>query len=279
MGSKLLFPHPVECWTPSNVILQNKVEIPFTRSELTPSQASVSKNIPVREYVQQAFVPLSRLAHEWEMHSAVALSPSEERTMVREPARAVPQAVARRLGKLRVLLVPFVACFPTGDMVAFSSPDGEKHSAVWLENKSRIDVVLACRDLDPHDTGWEFLASVAELLRSRLKPEEIERYTALLHVELRKGFEGEIDEEAHEAKQQLRSQGRRFRTGPQFLKYRDASFTGTCAEYMHGLWHDVQIRLGPEHLPVPALRKRMTLMAEMFPPNPGYRLFAETEER
>ena len=236
------------------------------------------KSIPVREYVQQTFVPLSRLAHDWEMHAAVVLSPSEERTMVREPARAVPQAIARRLGRLRILLVPFVACFPTGDMVAYSNPEGEKHSAVWLENKSRIDLVLACRDLDPHDTGWEFLASVAELLRARLTADELERYTAQLQEELGKGFDGEIDEEAYDAKHLLRRHGRWVRTGQQFLKYRNLSFTSTCAEYMHGLWHDVQIRLGPEHLPVSVLRKRMTLMAEMFPPNPGYELFAEGEQ-
>ena len=237
-------------------------------------QASLIKNAPVREYVQQTFVPLSRVAHDWEMHSVVPLSPSEERTMVREPARAVPQTIARRLGKLRILLVPFIACFPTGDMVAFSNPEGEKHSAVWLENKGRIDLLVSCRDLDAHDTGWEFLASVAELLRARLTPDELERYTSLLQEELEMRFEGEIDEEAYEAKQVLRKRGRWSRTGPQFLKYRDVSFTGTSAEYMHGLWHDVQIRVGPEHLPVPVLRKRMTLMADLFPPNPGYQLFA-----
>ncbi len=241
-------------------------------------QASVIKSIPVHEYVHQMFVPLSQVAHGWEMYAAVALSPSEERTMVREPSRAVPQAIAQRLGKLRILLVPFIACFPTGDMVAFSNPEGEKHSAVWLENEGRINLVLSCRGLDPHDTGWEFLASVAELLRTRLTPEELERYTSLLQEELGQGFDGEIDEEAYEAKRSLRRRGRWSRTGPQFLKYREVSFTGTCTEYMHGLWHDVQIRLGPEHLPVPDLRRRMTLMAEMFPPNPGYLLFAEGEE-
>ena len=245
---------------------------------MSVSQTSVMKSIPVREYVQQTFVPLSRLAHDWQMHSAVALSPSEERTMVREPAQAIPQAIARRLGKLRILLVPFVACYPMGDMIAFSSPEGDKHSAVWLENKNRIDLVLACRDLDPHDTGWEFLASVAELLRSRLAQGEVGRYSKLLQEELSEGFEGEIDEDAYEAKQPLRRRNRWLRTGPQFQKYRDVSFTSTCAEYIHGLWHDVQIRLGPEHLPVSALRGRMLLMAEMFPPNPGYELFADGDQ-
>lgn len=243
---------------------------------MNASQSSRRKTVPVREYVQRVFVPLSHLAHGWEMHSAVLLTPAEERTMVREPAEAVPESIAQRLGKLRVLLVPFVGCVPTGDEVAFSDPAGEKHSAVWLESESRIDLVLACRDFDAHDTGFEFLASVAELLCSRLAPSMLERYANLLNEELTEGVGGEIDQDAYEAKLPL--PGRRARSGAVFNKYRDISFTSTCAEYMHGLWHDVQIRVGPEHLPVSALRKRMTWMAKMFPPNAGYHLFAKDDE-
>jgi len=212
------------------------------------------------------------------MHAAVTLTPAEERTMVREPADAVPESIAQRLGKLRVLLVPFVACFQAGDMVSFLHPEGEKHSAVWLENLNRIDLVLACRDFDAHDTGFELLASIAELLRPRLTAGELERYTDLLEEELNQGGSGEIDQDAYEAKQPLRGRGRWSRAGAPFKKYRDISFVSTCAEYMHGLWHDVQIRMGTEHLAVAALRKRMTLMAEMFPPNSGYRLFAEEDK-
>jgi hypothetical protein len=41
----------------------------------------------------------------------------------------------------------------------------------------------------------------------------------------------------------------------------------------------VQIRVGPEHLPVAQLRRRMELMTELFPPNDGYRVFDETVEK
>ncbi len=238
-----------------------------------------TQNFPVAEYVQQTFIPLSNLRDNWEMHSAVPLSPAEERMMAREPVQAVPHRIAERLGKVRILLVPYLACHESGDRVTFEKPEGEKHSTVWLEREERIYLLLSCRDLDPHDTGFELLATIAELVRGRLTPEEIEKYTRLLEGELERGVPGEIDEEAREAKQPLlERRGGREASGA-FGAYRDVSFTSTLAEYMHGLWHDVQIRVGPEHLPVPELRQRMILMSELYPPNAGYRVFSEELEK
>ncbi len=243
-------------------------------------ETPVRESIPVAEYIRGTFVPLSHLSTDWEMHSAVPLTPAEERTMVREPALAIPSSIVTRLGKVRVLVVPYVACFESGDLICFSKPKGETHSAVWIETPERVHLVLPCRELDPHDTGFEFLASVAELLRPRLTDQEIERYSQLLDAELRSRVRGEIDEEAGTAKKPiLGTSGRRRRSRELFTHYRDVSLVSTVAEYMHGLWHDVQIRVGPEHLPLPQLRRRMSLLGEMFPPNPGYRVFAEELEK
>jgi len=237
------------------------------------------ETIPVVEYVQSSFVPLSHLAHDWEFHSALTLSPSEERTMVREPAEAVPAVIAERLGKVRVLAVPYIACLETGDVITRLKPKGEAHTAAWVEAPERINLLLACRELDAHDTGFEFLGSVAELLRARLKGVELTAYTELLEEEIREGVAGEIDEEARNAKSAYLASLKGRRQHAHFERYRDISFAGTAAEYIHGLWHDVQIRIGPDHLPVPQLRRRMDLMAKLFPPNPGYRVFDETVER
>jgi len=243
---------------------------------LTGSEASTAETIPVAEYVRADHIPISHIAHNWELHSAVALTPAEERTILREPAHTVPEALAQRLGKLRVLVVPFVACSDNGDLVCFSKPGGETHSAVWVETGDCTHLVLPCRELDAHDTGFEFLASIAELLRPKLKASELETYTRILEDELRGDVRGEIDEEAAAAKQPfLRNRHLRARSLEQFERYRDISFVSTLAEYLHGLWHDVQVRLGPEHLPVAQLRRRMGALADMFPPNPGYRVFAE----
>ena len=245
---------------------------------MASSKVSPQEAVPISEYIWRTFIPLSHLAHDWEIHSAVTLTRAEDRTMVREPAQAVPDTIAQRLGKLRVLAVPYIECSEAGDLVSFSKPKGETHSAVWVEMEKQISLVLACRELDAHDTGFEFLASVAELLRPRLSGGEMERFSLLLEEELRAGVTGEIDEDALAAKQPLVSTRIRRQGHSRFERYRDTSFVSTAAEYMHGLWHDVQVRVGPEHLPVPALRRRMKLLAEMFPPNPGYSVFAKELE-
>lgn len=239
-------------------------------------EAPVRESIPVADYVKGTFVPLSQLVRGWELHSAVVLTPAEERGMLREPAQAIPTTIVERLGKVRVLVVPFVGCRDSGDVICFSKPKGETHSAVWVESSERIDLVLPCRELDPHDTGFEFLASIAELLRPRLSSQEMERYVQLLEAETRAGVQGEIDEDALAAKRQISgTRSRRRFSHEQYDRYCEISFSATVAEYMHGLWHDVQVRIGPEHLPVPQLRRRMVLMSEMFPPNQGYHVFSE----
>lgn len=206
------------------------------------------------------------------------LTPAEDRTMVREPAQAIPATMAARIGPLRVLIVPYIACEETGDFVCRAKPKGESHISAWAETSERTNLLLACREADAHDTGFEFLASIAELVRPRLTSSEVGRYTAILDEELHLKIHGEIDEDSRSAKQALLSTRFWHRKGAQYERYRDISLVSTMAEYVHGLWHDVQVCIGPEHLPLEQLRRRITLMAELFPPNPGYEVFAKELE-
>ena len=208
----------------------------------------------------------------------ITLTPAEERTMVREPAQAVPANIAQRIGPLRVLMVPYIACVESGDAVCTAKPEGETHTAAWVETSERVNLLLACREVDAHDTGFEFLASIAELLRARLSIPELAAYDEILDEEIRHGVRGEIDEESLTAKHALLAIRAWRRTRLQYEPYRDISLVSTIAEYMHGLWHDVQIRVGPEHLPLQQLRRRINLMAKLFPPNPGYAVFAKDLE-
>jgi hypothetical protein len=243
-------------------------------------QTPAREIIPVHDYVRELSGLFSHLAHGWELHSAVLLTPAEERMMVREPTQAIPATVAKRVGALRVLVVPYISCLKSGDAVCFSKPEGETHTAVWVEGEGRTDLIISSKELDAHDTGFEFLGSVAQLLVPKMSTQEFDLYRQLLEQELRQGITGEIDQEALEAKQAyLKVPDSNSTKADDFSRYANVSAVSTLAEYMHGLWHDVQLRVGPEHLPVRELRRRMVALSEMFPPNAGYSLFARELQR
>jgi len=201
------------------------------------------------------------LAHGWVLRAIEPLTLAEARTVLAEPAASVPASAAARLGKLRIFAAPFISCQGGEDFISVQKPEGEMHSSVWLEKRGGTDLFLAFFDMPEHDVGFELLAAVAELVLRQMTGREFERYLALLERELREAITGEIDEEALEAKQ----------TGAEDYPLR--SFCGTFADYVHALWHDVEIRQGEMHLPARFLRKRFELLRGLFPPNPGYALF------
>lgn len=246
---------------------------------MSSPETPAGEMIPIHDYVRDRVSLFSHLAHGWELNSALLLSPAEERGIVREPAQAIPDSMAERLGTVRVLVVPYIGCFESGDAVCFSKPSGESHTAVWVDEDGRTNLVLACREVDAHDTGFEFLASIAQLVRQKLMPDELQLFDRVIFDELRYKIPGEIDKESLAAKEKflsvvLGANATLSQGSAEFEVYRDESLASTLAEYLHGLWHDVQVQVGPEHLPVPQLRQRMLLLSAMFPPNAGYSLFA-----
>lgn len=207
------------------------------------------------------------LVHGWTLHALEPPSPAEAEAVLREPATVVPPAAASRLGGLRIFAVPYLACGGDADFVSETPPEGESHSSLWLEGGTaaqparRIDLFLSFYDADAHDTGFELLAALGRLLVPRLSDEEFVAYARLLERELREGASGEIDEEALEA----RDSGE-----PDYVSI---SLASTLAEYMHALWHDVEVRHGPEYLDEKYLKRRFELVQQIFPPNSGYTLF------
>ena len=211
---------------------------------------------PVEE-VAAATVAGTELAHGWVLH---ALTDGAQEAL-REPVAAVPESLAGLLGPVHVYAAPFLACQEGRDLVCSESPAGECHSSLWLERPDGLHLFISFGDTNPHDAGFELLAALGELLAPRLSDQVFARYAQLLARELREGACGEIDEEALEAKEAAGED------------YTTVSLASTLAEYMHSLWHDVELRQGPEHLAGAFLRRRFELLAECFPPNAGFVLF------
>jgi hypothetical protein len=136
-----------------------------------------------------------------------------------------------------------------------------------------LEVTVTTKGLEEHDVAMELLLCLGQVLWERLSETEFRAYWMLLCDEISAGIEGEIDEQALEEKRFLFECRSHANSAGRLTRYGRASFAGTMAEYVHCLWHDVTVRIGPAYLSAQPLRRRLELMARWFPPDRGQRLF------
>lgn len=201
---------------------------------------------------------LNHLAHGWTLVCQPSVSESLVREFIRPAIRAIPSAMAKRLGHCRIEL---------GEL------EDPGLASQWTAGEGRLDVFVSTSGSDPHDVAMELLLCAGQALWERLREEEARAYWRLLDDEIASDIPGEIDERALECKRSLMSSPESARSLNLLLEYGRASFASTAAEYVHCLWHEVTVRSEPECLPAPQLRRRLELLARWFPPNRGYRLF------
>ncbi len=201
------------------------------------------------------------LAHGWTLHAVEPVTPAEAEATLRQPVAAIPLKAAACLGLLRIFAVPYLECGGEKEFVSTEPPAAERHSSLWLERPDGFDLFVSFYEASAHDTGFELLAAVADLLVPRMSERELASYGRLLRREAREGATGEMDEDALEARES------------EHPAYAAISLAATLAEYLHALWHDVEVRQGPEHLAAKFLRRRFEFLARIFPPDPGQVLF------
>ena len=199
-----------------------------------------------------------RLAHGWALRCASDISGALVREFIRPAVRAVPSAMARRLGPCRISL-------PADADAGVASQ--------WTITDSGLEVSVTTTGSEEHDVAMELLLCLGQALWERLSDSEIRAYWMLLGDEIGMGIEGEIDEQALAQKRSLFESRSHATSAAQLTRYGHASFAGTAAEYVHCLWHEVTVRTGPDHLPAQPLRRRLELLARWFPPDRGHRLF------
>jgi hypothetical protein len=199
-----------------------------------------------------------RLAHGWTLSRGSGVSQALVREFIRPAVRAVPSSLARRFGSCRISLL--------------AEMEGGAASQ-WTISDSGLEASVAAMGFEEHDVAMELLLCLGQALWERMSEAELRAYWQLLYDEISAGIEGEIDEQAVEAKRTLFKSRSHANSGPGLTRYARSSFAGTAAEYVHSLWHEVTIRNGPDYLPAAPLRRRLELMAQWFPPDRGHRLF------
>jgi len=129
------------------------------------------------------------------------------------------------------------------------------------------------------DYHYWFCNGVAELAVARLTPGEFSRFQTLISEELNRGTRGEVDERSYDLKQKLSRKQRSASADAKIMKeYAGQAIEDTLTLYLHGLCCDIDVEPGPRQLASRYLRKRLELLTEIFPPNPGTSVFP-TEPR
>jgi hypothetical protein len=124
------------------------------------------------------------------------------------------------------------------------------------------------------DYHYWFYNGVAALGAARADRTELNRFTTLIMDELNRTARGEVDERSYLLKQKLaRRQGKPGSETKIMRQYVRQALEDTLTLYLHGLCCDIDVDPGPRQLASRYLRRRLELLAEWFPPNPGFVLF------
>src|ERR1035441_6961661 len=128
------------------------------------------------------------LPHGWTLSLDFSVPQTLVREFVRPAIRAVPSAMAHRLGSCRISLRTEV---------------GARAASKWTATHRRLNVTVAISEVEQHDVAMELLLCVGQALWSKLSKEEYRAYWMLLGDEINAGVEGEIDEQALDEKRSL----------------------------------------------------------------------------
>ena len=217
--------------------------------------------------------------------ASVPLTEEDLKEYLEEPVAALPPAISSVLPKVSIMLVPYlekgegrVKGGVVADFVCTEKPPENRLSWASQVAFEKEEVLLfALKDQEVAEYHYRFYHGLSTLM-GHLWSEEVQQvYTELLRDELSAGVHGEVDEESWHLKQAvLRRQATPRKETKLFRDYARQSFIDTLTLYLHGICCDIDVETGPRQLPSRYLRKRLNLLASLYPPPTGYAVFPDT---
>jgi hypothetical protein len=237
---------------------------------------SVSR-VPLEAFAGQCQRSMQPLVESITYFSTAALEDEQVRQFLRDPATATPRSLLEKIPPIRLVLVPFLEKGHGGstDFVAFERPANAKNLArSAFELEEAVFVFLAAEGQDVADYHYWFYNGIAEQAASRVDEGGFARFSGLVADELNRNARGEVDERSYQLKQKLNRKQRLPGSDSKLMKdYFRQALEDTLTLYLHGLCCDIDVEPGSRQLASRYLRKRLELLAEIFPPNPGYTVF------
>ncbi len=263
------------------------------------AQADLSK-LSVGQFAERFRSEMIPLSNTFSYFCAsVPLSEEDLKEYLEEPIAALPPSLAALLPKVSIMLVPYLERVESKEKEG-KEKDGKEKGALhgdefvvterppesrasWA-SQVRFDheevLVFALKDQDVSEYHYRFYHVLATLAADHCAEEALLEYSGLLREELSARVHGEVDEESWHMKQALLRRDTNFRKETKvFRDYVRQSLIDTLTLYLHGICCDIDVETGPRQLPSRHMRKRLVLLANLYPPPEGYAIFPEHQER
>ena len=242
----------------------------------TPQSTSITR-IAVEEFAGQCRRHLVPLTSHLSCFQALSLDAEQQRQFLQEPTEAIPTVLLERLVPLRLLLVPYLEKGTAGSpgLVAFEKPPNQRLlRRTIFDVREEMFLLFAVEQQDVADYHHELFSMVSGLACGTLREEEFFRFSTLVLDELNRGTRGEVNEASLNLKLQLQRRphlpGRNTKLMRRYVRQ---ALEDTLTLFLHGLCCDINVDPGPQQLASRYLRRRLELLAEIFPPNSGHLLF------
>jgi hypothetical protein len=208
-----------------------------------------------------------------------SMAEEDLRQYLHDPIAAVSLAICADLGTVGLVLVPFLekGNGRTGNLVSFEKPaEGRQLNASRAAAGEMTILVLATKEEDVANYHYTFYNALAALVADTWQSEERESFYRQLREELNAEVHGEVDDRSWHLKQALvRRQANIRKETKLFRDYARQAFEDTLTLYLHGTCCDIDVETGPRQMPSRYLRKRLELLASLYPPPEGYAVFPE----
>jgi hypothetical protein len=247
-----------------------------------PAQLDLSK-LSVRQFAERfrgEMIPLSNTFSYF--CASVPMSEEDLKEYLEEPVAALPPSLSLLLPKISILLVPYLERANgggknrsgAGEYVSIEKPPEGRTSTtaqLWMGEESVL--AFALKDQEVAEYHYRFYHQLATILGDHWSEAIESAYCRVLREETTAEVHGEVDEPSWRLKQVLRRS--KSRNGKAFREYARQSFIDTLTLYLHGICCDIDVDTGPRQLPSRHLRKRLSALAELFPPPEGYMVFPD----
>jgi hypothetical protein len=201
-----------------------------------------------------------------------------------DPIAALPQAICAALPKIGILLVPYLekANGKSGDVISFEKP-AEPRQIFWshLFRRDAVTLAFAVKDEEMADYHYSFYNAIATLTADSAEDVRArEQFYGLIREELAAEVHGEVDERSWRLKQSLlRRQNNTRKETKLFHEYARQAFEDTLTLFLHGICCDIDVETGPRQMPSRHLRRRLELLATLYPPPKGYAVLPEQAKK